>query len=145
VSLVELRGTRFLVAPRGRTQWVRNAEAAGEVVLKRGSSRQRFRLRAVPGGDKPPVLRAYLDRFRPVVQRFFPVPAGSPPQAFAPIVERYPVFEFGAAQRHGGPPMKLSVDSLTSLSLSKRDAGNFNLVSRSAVDRLHRAFAVGAG
>src|SRR5882724_7147201 len=93
VSLVELRGTRFLVAPRGRTQWVRNAEAAGEVVLKRGSSRQRFRLRAVPGGDKPPVLRAYLDRFRPVVQRFFPVPAGSPPQAFAAIAKRYPVFE----------------------------------------------------
>jgi len=88
-----LEGRRFLVAPRGRTQWVRNAEAAGEVALKRGSSRQRFRLRAVPTGDKPPVLLAYLDRFRPVVQRYFPVPAGSPPQAFAAIAERYPVFE----------------------------------------------------
>ena len=93
VSLVELRGTRFLVAPRGRTQWVRNAEAAGQVTLKRGSSRQRFRLRPVPDADKPPVLRAYLERFRPVVQRYFPLAAGSPPEAFAEIAERYPVFE----------------------------------------------------
>ena len=93
VSLVELRGTRFLVAPRGRTQWVRNAEAAGHVTLKRGSSRQRFRLRPVPDADKPPVLRAYLDRFRPAVQRYFPVPAGSPAGAFVEIAERYPVFE----------------------------------------------------
>jgi len=93
VSLVERRGTRFLVAPRGRTQWVRNAEAAGQVTLKRGSSRQRFRLRPVPDADKPPVLRAYLERFRPVVQRYFPLAAGSPPEAFAEIAERYPVFE----------------------------------------------------
>jgi len=93
VSLVELHGTRFLVAPRGRTQWVRNAEAAGHVTLKRGSSSRRFRLRAVPDADKPPVLRAYLDRFRPAVQRYFPVTAGSPPEAFVAIVERYPVFE----------------------------------------------------
>src|SRR2546428_1569214 len=92
VSLVELRGTRFLVAPRGRTQWVRNAEAAGHVTLKRGSSRQRFRLRPVPDADKPPVLPAYLARFRPAVQRYFPVPAGSPAEAFVDIAERYPVF-----------------------------------------------------
>ena len=35
VNLLEMAGRRFLVAPRGRTQWVRNAEAAGEVVLER--------------------------------------------------------------------------------------------------------------
>ena len=93
VSLVELQGTPFLVASRGRTQWVRNAEAAGHVTLKRGSSSRRFRLRAVPDADKPPVLRAYLDRFRPAVQRYFPVPAGSPAEAFVEISERYPVFE----------------------------------------------------
>src|ERR1039458_6030598 len=35
IDLLETGGKRFLVAPRGRTQWVRNAEAAGEVMLKR--------------------------------------------------------------------------------------------------------------
>lgn len=93
VSLVSLHGARFLVAPRGRTQWVRNAEASNEVVLKRGSSSRRFRLRALADADKPPVLLAYLEKYRSVVQRYFPVPAGSPPGAFAEIAARYPVFE----------------------------------------------------
>jgi deazaflavin-dependent oxidoreductase (nitroreductase family) len=93
VSLVSLHGVRFLVAPRGRTQWVRNAEAANEVALKRGSSRRRFRLRALADADKPPVLSAYLERYRSVVQRYFPVPAASPSRAFAEIAARYPVFE----------------------------------------------------
>jgi hypothetical protein len=93
VSLVSIHGAQFLVAPRGRTQWVRNAEVSNEVVLKRGSSRRRFRLRALADADKPPVLGAYLDRFRSFVQRYFPVPAGSPSRAFAEIAERYPVFE----------------------------------------------------
>src|SRR5271167_1446214 len=48
INLLELNGKRFLVAPRGRTQWVRNAEAAGEIALKKGSVRQRFRLRPLP-------------------------------------------------------------------------------------------------
>jgi len=35
IDLLELGGKRFLVAPRGRTQWVRNSEAAGKVTLKK--------------------------------------------------------------------------------------------------------------
>ena len=97
VSLVALHGVRFLVAPRGRTQWVRNAEAAHEIVLKRGASRARFRLRALADADKPPVLHAYLERYRSVVQRYFPVPAGAPAHAFAEIADRYPVFELSPA------------------------------------------------
>jgi F420H(2)-dependent quinone reductase len=93
VSLVSLHGVWFLVAPRGRTQWVRNAEAAHEIALKRGSTRRRFGLRALADADKPPVLLAYLERYRSVVQRYFPVPAGSPAPAFAEIAARYPVFE----------------------------------------------------
>jgi hypothetical protein len=36
VDVLDLGGRRFLVAPRGQTQWVRNAEVAGEVTLKKG-------------------------------------------------------------------------------------------------------------
>ena len=93
IDLLELDGRRFLVAPRGRTQWVRNAEAAGEVALKRGSFRQKFQLRAVGDADKPPLLKAYLDSFKTTVQRYFPVPAGSEAQAFGGIAANYPVFE----------------------------------------------------
>ncbi|HEY6935520.1 MAG TPA: nitroreductase/quinone reductase family protein [Terriglobales bacterium] len=93
IDLLELGGKRFLVAPRGRTQWVRNAEAAGEVMLKKGRTRQHYRIRPMPDAGKPELLKAYLDRFKTTVQRYFPVPAGSPPQAFAQLAADYPVFE----------------------------------------------------
>ncbi len=93
IDLLEMNGHRFLVAPRGRTQWVRNAEAAGEVALKRGSWQQSFSLRAIPDADKPELLKAYLDSFKTAVQRYFPVRVGSDAQAFAEIAPNYPVFE----------------------------------------------------
>jgi deazaflavin-dependent oxidoreductase (nitroreductase family) len=93
VNVVEREGRRYLVAPRGRTQWVRNVEATGTVTLKVGRRRAAYRLRALADGDKPVVLRAYLERFRPFVQRYFPVPAGAPAEVFAPLAARYPVFE----------------------------------------------------
>ena len=93
INLLELNGKSYLVAPRGRTQWVRNAEAAGEVTLKKGSSRRKSRLRPLPDAEKPPILKAYLDTFRREVQRYFPVAAGSPLQAFAELTSSYPAFE----------------------------------------------------
>ena len=98
VNVIEVGGARFLVAPRGRTQWVRNAEATGEVILRKGRSRERFRVRSVASPDKPEILRAYLDRFRATVQRYFPVRAESPPEAFVPIVDQYPVFALHARE-----------------------------------------------
>jgi deazaflavin-dependent oxidoreductase (nitroreductase family) len=93
VDLLELNGKNYLVAPRGRTQWVRNAEAAGEITLKKGSTLRKFRLRAIPDAEKPPVLKAYLDSFKREVQTYFPVAAGSPPEAFTELSSVYPAFE----------------------------------------------------
>lgn len=93
VNLLELGGKRFLVAPRGRTQWVRNAEAAGEVTLKKGKTKLKFRLRAISDAEKPEILKAYQERFKSEVQRYFPVAAGSSVQAFEPLAQSYPAFE----------------------------------------------------
>jgi deazaflavin-dependent oxidoreductase (nitroreductase family) len=93
VDLLAEAGRLYLVAPRGATEWVRNAEASGEATLRRGRRRVAYRLRALPAGERPPILAAYLDRFRREVQRYFPVTAGSPPGAFASLADRYPVFE----------------------------------------------------
>ena len=98
IDLLEIKGRRFLVAPRGRTQWVRNAEAAGTITLKRGRFRHDFRLKPVPDADKPQLLKAYLDSFKTTVQRYFPVAAGSDAAAFAGVVANYPVFELIAAE-----------------------------------------------
>src|SRR5262245_65987733 len=101
VIVVEIGGTTFLVAPRGRTQWARNVETAPDVTLARGSLRRSCRVRAVPDAEKAPVLRAYLDQYRSVVQRYFPIPAGSPIEAFEPIAARYPVFELSPIGAEG--------------------------------------------
>jgi len=93
VDLLDLQGKRWLVAPRGRTQWVRNAEASGEITLKKGSKTLHFRLRPVPDAEKPEILKAYLDNFRREVQSYFPVPAGSPANDFAGVAASYPAFE----------------------------------------------------
>lgn len=93
VDLLEVNGKRYLVAPRGRTQWVRNAEAAGEITLKRGSDLRRFRLRPLSESEKLPILKAYLESFKNEVQRYFPISAGASPDQFVPIAENYPAFE----------------------------------------------------
>jgi hypothetical protein len=77
---------------------VRNAEAAGEVTLKKGNTRRKFRLRVLADSEKPEVLKGYLDAFRREVQRYFPVQAGSPPEAFVLLVQSYPAFELIAQQ-----------------------------------------------
>jgi len=81
VSLLELDGKQFLVAPRGRTQWARNAEAAGQVTLKRRGART-FRLRSLENTEKPPVLKAYLTNYKGAVGRFFPHSAGIAHRSF---------------------------------------------------------------
>jgi hypothetical protein len=93
VNLHDLGGRQFLVAPRGRTQWVRNAEASQEITLKKRAERRRFRLRPLGDSEKPEVLRSYLGRYGGTVQRFFPIPADASVSAFAEIAPGYPVFE----------------------------------------------------
>ena len=93
VNVLSHGGKRYLVAGRGYTQWVRNAIASGEVVLKKGTQREVCQVCVVRDEDKPPILKLCLDRHRLTVQRFFPVRAGSPSHAFQPIAQRYPVFE----------------------------------------------------
>ena len=98
VDVLEMNDRRYLVAPRGQTQWVRNAQAAGEITLKRGSFQKAFRVLPLIDGDKPPLLKAYLEKFKAQVQRFFPIAAGSDVEAFEGIAADYPVFELSGKE-----------------------------------------------
>jgi hypothetical protein len=71
---------------------VRNTRTAGEIVLVRALRRRRYAAREISSEMRPPILKAYLDRFTGEVQRFFPVPKGSPVEAFSDLAPRYPVF-----------------------------------------------------
>ncbi len=97
VDALDYGGRRFLVCGRGMAQWVRNANAAGRVTLVKGSRRLEFTISAVADADKPPIIKAYVERFKLTVQRYFPVAAGSPVENFAAIASRYPLFELIAS------------------------------------------------
>jgi deazaflavin-dependent oxidoreductase (nitroreductase family) len=71
VNLLTVEGTRYLVAPRGQTQWVRNLRARGEGRLLLGRGAEGFSAVEVPDDDKVPLLRAYLERWKWEVGAFF--------------------------------------------------------------------------
>ena len=71
VNLLEVDGQRYLVAPRGITEWVRNLRAAGTGELRLGRRVEVFRATELADGDKGPILQAYLDKWAFEVGRFF--------------------------------------------------------------------------
>jgi len=97
VNLLRVEGKLYLVAPRGETQWVKNARAAGTVSLTRRATSKRYRVTELEVGQRPKILAAYLDAYSGQVQRFFSVEAGSPVEAFASIAAEHPVFELSAS------------------------------------------------
>jgi deazaflavin-dependent oxidoreductase (nitroreductase family) len=93
VNLIERDDKHWLVAPRGRAQWTINAEAAGEIVLKRGSQRKTYAIRVTAPEERPVLLKQYLDAFPSQVQSFFSVKAGAPVSEFAAVASQHPVYE----------------------------------------------------
>ncbi len=82
---------RWLVAPYGVVQWVRNARVAGEVVLSRGGRSQTLRVSEVGPAEAAPVLRQCITRGR-FSRPYFDVAPDSPLEAFIAEAARHPVF-----------------------------------------------------
>jgi deazaflavin-dependent oxidoreductase (nitroreductase family) len=70
VNPLEFEGGRYLVAPRGNTQWVRNIRVSGGGRLA-GRGVEEFTATEVPVADRPPLLRAYLKKWKWEVGAFF--------------------------------------------------------------------------
>jgi deazaflavin-dependent oxidoreductase (nitroreductase family) len=105
VNLLEHDGARYLVAPRGDTQWVRNLRAAGGGELRLGGGREPFRAVEMGDGEKPPLLRAYLARWRFEVARFFAGVGTTPSdEELLAIAGRYPVFRIEPTSRAPADP-----------------------------------------
>jgi deazaflavin-dependent oxidoreductase (nitroreductase family) len=71
VNLLSYEGARYLVAPRGHTQWVKNLRAAGGGELRVGRRTEVFAAEELPDAEKPPVIRAYLKKWKWEVGQFF--------------------------------------------------------------------------
>ena len=97
VNLLTLDGQRFLVAPRGHTQWVRNLRASGRGRLLLGRRGEDFTATEVPEDERPPILRAYLKRWKAEVGVFFGgVGPDSSDEELQRIAPDHPVFRLNA-------------------------------------------------
>ncbi len=97
VNLLTLDGTRYLVAPRGHTHWVRNLRASGEGRLLLGRRSEPFTATEVADDDKPAILRPYLKRWKAEVGVFFGgVGPDSSDEELRRIAPDHPVFRLSA-------------------------------------------------
>ena len=99
VNVLSFDNHRYLVAPRGVTQWVRNLRAAQEGTLRLGRRHEAFHAIEIPDADKLPILRAYLKRWKLEVGVFFD---GVGPDAddtqLLRIAPNHPVFRIEASR-----------------------------------------------
>jgi deazaflavin-dependent oxidoreductase (nitroreductase family) len=97
VNPLTLDDTRYLVAPRGHTQWVRNLRARGEGRLLLGRRAEEFSAVEVPDVDKVGILRAYLKKWKWEVGTFFGgVGPDSSEDELRRIAPDHPIFRLSA-------------------------------------------------
>ncbi|MFW0792903.1 nitroreductase/quinone reductase family protein [Gordonia sp. CPCC 205515] len=95
VNPLTIDGREYLVAPRGNTQWVRNARVAGGGELRRGRRSRTVRLVEVAAEQRVPILRSYLDKWGWEVSRFLPegLDTDADDTTLAEYADALPVFE----------------------------------------------------
>jgi deazaflavin-dependent oxidoreductase (nitroreductase family) len=102
VNLITVAGQRYLVAPRGTTDWVRNLRVAGGGELRIGRRTEPFVATEVGDADKPAVLRPYLRRWKFEVGQFFDgVDGDASDEQLLAIAGGIPVFRIDQAANDG--------------------------------------------
>lgn len=92
VNVLTVAGERYLVAPRGTTQWVRNIRITEGGELRRGRRTETFRVAELPDEEKVPVLRGYLKAWAWEAAQFFGVGKQATDADLAKIAPGFPVF-----------------------------------------------------
>jgi len=93
VNLMTVDGVRYLVAPRGHTQWVRNIRVAEGGELRLGRRAEAITVSELADADKAPVLRYYLRRWGWEVGRFFEgLDKDSTDEELLAVAPGFPVF-----------------------------------------------------
>jgi deazaflavin-dependent oxidoreductase (nitroreductase family) len=97
VLLVEQEGQRWLVAPYGVVQWVRNIRAAGTATLTRGRRSETISVTELEAKEAAPILKQYL--FKGAAARpYFDATKDSPLEAFEREAARHPVFQITSVE-----------------------------------------------
>lgn len=97
VNVLNYNGDRYLVAPRGNTEWVRNVEAAnGDATLLR-KDREKVHLEEVPVDQRAPIIKAYLAENATSTKQYFGVEPDDPIDKFEEIAPDHPAFKIISA------------------------------------------------
>ena len=96
VLILHRTGFRYLVAPRGETDWARNLRAAGWGELMKGRRVERVTATEVHGDERVAAVDAYVRRFGWLNRRFFDVSRGEGREGVRRIAGRHPTFRLGA-------------------------------------------------
>jgi deazaflavin-dependent oxidoreductase (nitroreductase family) len=102
VSIVSERGERWLVAPYGERNWVKNARAAGWVELRRGRRDERLAVEELSPQEAVPVLRRYYELAK-VTRPFFDATLASSDEEWLAEASRHPVFRLKPSMEQGTP------------------------------------------
>lgn len=103
VLVVERDEQRWLVAPYGVVQWVRNIRAAGTATLTRGRRSETIAATELPAAEAAPVLKQYLAvQHAADIQRYFDATQDSPVEAFEREAAHHPVFRITTVEQ-GSP------------------------------------------
>jgi deazaflavin-dependent oxidoreductase (nitroreductase family) len=98
VNPLTLGGERFLLAPRGETEWVRNIRVTGRAALLRGKRREEISIAEVTDAEKLPIIRAYLKAWAWEVGAFFEgLSVTSSDDDVRAVASGFPVFQITAA------------------------------------------------
>jgi hypothetical protein len=91
VDVMELDGQKWLVAPYGISNWVRNVRVSNDVTLMRGGRSEAFKTEEAGAPEAVPVLRKYIAEV-PVTRPHFDAAPDSPDDAITAELPRHPVF-----------------------------------------------------
>lgn len=101
VTVVDLDGRRWLVAPYGAVAWVHNARATGQITLTRRREHRAYTIREVAADEAGPVLRQYV-QIASATRRYFQADRDDPVERFTAEADHHPVFELTPAENN--PP-----------------------------------------
>ena len=108
VLLVEQNEERWLVAPYGVVQWVRNLRAAGTATLTRGRHSETISVRELEAKEAAPVLKQYLLHVSGGVRSYFDATKDSPLEDFEREAARHPVFQITKVEETSLPERQMN-------------------------------------
>jgi deazaflavin-dependent oxidoreductase (nitroreductase family) len=117
VALVEDEEQRWLVAPYGEVDWVKNARVSGVVTISRGKDRNQYKLRELSPESAAPILKRYVVE-NPITRPYFDAQPDSPVSAFLEEVKSKLVFELIKESKNGRTAMSFIQYEITQYSVS---------------------------